>query len=107
MLIVAVGLLASRSEEHTSELQSRLISYAVFCLKKKKKNIKKGWRDRRRAADRRYCTVVCTTLRVLSIALLMPARAASSLSRFFSMCFFFGPWATPYPPFSPPPPPSD
>src|SRR5216110_631622 len=28
---------ASRSEEHTSELQSReLISYAVFCLKKKK-----------------------------------------------------------------------
>src|ERR1043165_10291640 len=29
-----------RSEEHTSELQSRgLISYAVFCLKKKKKII--------------------------------------------------------------------
>src|SRR3712207_8925653 len=25
-----------RSEEHTSELQSRHISYAVFCLKKKK-----------------------------------------------------------------------
>src|SRR3712207_8992026 len=25
----------SRSEEHTSELQSRHISYAVFCLKKK------------------------------------------------------------------------
>src|SRR2546423_11126639 len=30
----------SRSEEHTSELQSGYISYAVFCLKKKKqKNI--------------------------------------------------------------------
>src|SRR5213075_3484635 len=30
---------SSRSEEHTSELQSRLvISYAVFCLKKKKFN---------------------------------------------------------------------
>src|SRR5216110_4044022 len=29
---------SGRSEEHTSELQSReLISYAVFCLKKKKK----------------------------------------------------------------------
>src|SRR3712207_7591753 len=27
---------AHRSEEHTSELQSRHISYAVFCLKKKK-----------------------------------------------------------------------
>src|SRR3546814_8465148 len=30
-----------RSEEHTSELQSLMrISYAVFCLKKKKKNYK-------------------------------------------------------------------
>src|SRR2546427_5876142 len=26
-----------RSEEHTSELQSQSISYAVFCLKKKKR----------------------------------------------------------------------
>src|SRR3546814_3084651 len=32
---------ARRSEEHTSELQSLMrISYAVFCLKKKTKNIK-------------------------------------------------------------------
>src|SRR3546814_10770620 len=32
---------ASRSEEHTSELQSLMrISYAVFCLKKKKKQSK-------------------------------------------------------------------
>src|SRR3546814_10049364 len=32
------GLPAYRSEEHTSELQSLMrISYAVFCLKKKKK----------------------------------------------------------------------
>src|SRR3546814_10600434 len=32
-------LLARRSEEHTSELQSLMrISYAVFCLKKKKNN---------------------------------------------------------------------
>src|SRR3546814_3148720 len=31
-----------RSEEHTSELQSLMrISYAVFCLKKKKKKIEK------------------------------------------------------------------
>src|SRR3546814_3901000 len=30
----------SRSEEHTSELQSLMrISYAVFCLKKKKKHV--------------------------------------------------------------------
>src|SRR5436309_10852790 len=32
---------ALRSEEHTSELQSREISYAVFCLKKKKKQKQK------------------------------------------------------------------
>src|SRR3546814_1281946 len=33
------GRLIVRSEEHTSELQSLMrISYAVFCLKKKKKN---------------------------------------------------------------------
>src|SRR3712207_8839474 len=31
-------MLGERSEEHTSELQSRHISYAVFCLKKKKRN---------------------------------------------------------------------
>src|SRR3546814_6632249 len=32
----------NRSEEHTSELQSLMrISYAVFCLKKKKKNTTK------------------------------------------------------------------
>src|SRR3546814_5558324 len=34
------GALVIRSEEHTSELQSLMrISYAVFCLKKKKKRI--------------------------------------------------------------------
>src|SRR3546814_2968418 len=35
----ATGALIERSEEHTSELQSLMrISYAVFCLKKKKSN---------------------------------------------------------------------
>src|SRR3546814_8940092 len=40
-----VGWLVPRSEEHTSELQSLMrISYAVFCLKKKKLNyIKHKW----------------------------------------------------------------
>src|SRR3546814_18425018 len=34
---------SERSEEHTSELQSLMrISYAVFCLKKKKNNIKQN-----------------------------------------------------------------
>src|SRR5881227_167990 len=33
----------TRSEEHTSELQSRtVISYAVFCLKKKRKSVGGG-----------------------------------------------------------------
>src|SRR3546814_6071768 len=36
--IVDIMAVAARSEEHTSELQSLMrISYAVFCLKKKKK----------------------------------------------------------------------
>src|SRR3546814_1231370 len=36
-----IGMKMSRSEEHTSELQSLMrISYAVFCLKKKKKKNK-------------------------------------------------------------------
>src|SRR3546814_9654694 len=36
--VVETGHRAVRSEEHTSELQSLMrISYAVFCLKKKKK----------------------------------------------------------------------
>src|SRR3546814_1828491 len=39
-------LSADRSEEHTSELQSLMrISYAVFCLKKKKKHIKSHSRN--------------------------------------------------------------
>src|SRR3546814_8993300 len=37
-------VLAFRSEEHTSELQSLIrISYAVFCLKKKNKQIKQPY----------------------------------------------------------------
>src|SRR3546814_6907518 len=37
------GVSATRSEEHTSELQSLMrISYAVFCLKKKKKKNKQS-----------------------------------------------------------------
>src|SRR5690606_41008708 len=41
-------LVGGRSEEHTSELQSREISYAVFCLKKKKSKQS----DERRTARR-------------------------------------------------------
>src|SRR3546814_6115300 len=45
LLITAVGIalgVSERSEEHTSELQSLMrISYAVFCLKKKKDTINK------------------------------------------------------------------
>src|SRR3546814_1614177 len=38
-VVLVIGVITSvRSEEHTSELQSLMrISYAVFCLKKKKK----------------------------------------------------------------------
>src|SRR3546814_8394821 len=41
LAIVAMGDVEVRSEEHTSELQSLMrISYAVFCLKKKKRQPK-------------------------------------------------------------------
>src|SRR3546814_7678315 len=37
LVAVPLGIIENRSEEHTSELQSLMrISYAVFCLKKKK-----------------------------------------------------------------------
>src|SRR3546814_7839508 len=42
--IVREGHLRARSEEHTSELQSLMrISYAVFCLKKKKHKYKQSY----------------------------------------------------------------
>src|SRR3546814_9496262 len=42
------GLIVGRSEEHTSELQSLMrISYAVFCLKKKKTKIKNSQRNKK------------------------------------------------------------
>src|SRR3546814_2903547 len=46
-----VAAQANRSEEHTSELQSLMrISYAVFCLKKKKKNKPINTKHKRRKA---------------------------------------------------------
>src|SRR3546814_3325802 len=40
IIALQAGLASARSEEHTSELQSLMRnSYAVFCLKKKKKKI--------------------------------------------------------------------
>src|SRR3546814_6944381 len=42
LMIIPMLLKIDRSEEHTSELQSLMrISYAVFCLKKKKKQYNK------------------------------------------------------------------
>src|SRR3546814_5831184 len=41
--LLLVLVIAERSEEHTSELQSLMrISYAVFCLKKKKNKVNKN-----------------------------------------------------------------
>src|ERR1043165_10226759 len=48
---------ANRSEEHTSELQPRgLISYAAFCLKKKKNNAYTARRPNERHGSRRRQT---------------------------------------------------
>src|SRR3546814_6918224 len=51
----------SRSEEHTSELQSLMrISYAVFCLKKKKKTRKKHHKAHTHARDRKHKQYIIT-----------------------------------------------
>src|SRR3546814_8671583 len=49
----SVSTMSSRSEEHTSELQSLMrISYAVFCLqKKKKKNHKQNTKQQDKTTD--------------------------------------------------------
>src|SRR3546814_7691303 len=47
------AMIVHRSEEHTSELQSLMrISYAVFCLKKKKKEKKRS--INKKQAERKY-----------------------------------------------------
>src|SRR3546814_10633054 len=46
--LICSGKIDGRSEEHTSELQSLMrISYAVFCLKKKKKQTNKITSDKK------------------------------------------------------------
>src|SRR3546814_3370851 len=48
---------ASRSEEHTSELQSLMrISYAVFCLKKKKTTNKRTKHNEKTQTSKQYIT---------------------------------------------------
>src|SRR3546814_8564971 len=64
--------LTRRSEEHTSELQSLMrISYAVFCLKKKKKNNPQSTRPTHvtdliphiaTAVERELAHTTCTTM---------------------------------------------
>ena len=50
-------LTVGRSEEHTSELQSQFrISYAVFCLKKKKKRQKKKTKKKKQETKKSYST---------------------------------------------------
>src|ERR1043165_4513275 len=84
-----------RSEEHTSELQSRgLISYAVFCLKKKKKN-RVVDRPLERTA-RGVRPVLCWPVRAISHARLSRLLCLSShlLTRFFFFFFFNDPATT-------------
>src|SRR5690349_24234536 len=42
---IGKGIRGARSEEHTSELQHVEISYAVFCLKKKRKTLRPKQHD--------------------------------------------------------------
>src|SRR3546814_10593953 len=54
LLIVGLAPGLRRSEEHTSELQSLMrISYAVFCLKKKKQKHKQKRTNRHKRRDKK------------------------------------------------------
>src|SRR6187399_3295939 len=71
-----------RSEEHTSELQSlAVISYAVFCLKKKKRITTFGY------ARRVVLISLMKTVNVFSI--LRPARRCLRFIRYRFVYFFF------------------
>src|SRR6185436_21066695 len=56
--VQACSLKARRSEEHTSELRHQIISYAVFCLKKKKmrrdKDIKKKKKKNKKKKKKKW-----------------------------------------------------
>src|SRR3546814_1993879 len=56
-----------RSEEHTSELQSLMrISYAVFCLKKKKTTQHKQQHSKQAPRERKRTTIKdCKTLNII------------------------------------------
>src|SRR5213079_1824498 len=72
-----------RSEEHTSELQSPVvISYAVFCLKKKKKN--------KYNKSKMHVTKNKIKSYVILILFTFPSHSFSSLPLFLiSLLFFF------------------
>src|SRR3546814_10034877 len=59
--IVIVPRVTIRSEEHTSELQSLMrISYAVFCLKKKKNETKTTMKNRHHSRNTKVETTTNT-----------------------------------------------
>src|SRR6187401_2313906 len=69
----AGSLATTRSEEHTSELQSpQVISYAVFCLKKKKRRegrshmIPKSYQLSKRQSKNNSCQRLLTVTRAIS-----------------------------------------
>src|SRR3546814_1039756 len=61
----------TRSEEHTSELQSLMrISYAVFCLKKKKKKINKTINKNTNISDANLTTQTLAATKILNTHIL-------------------------------------
>src|SRR5881409_2000320 len=72
---------SSRSEEHTSELQSQShISYAVFCLKKKKKKLN----SRNTLTLHKTCYNYYNKFRILFFNFYL-----ISYTFFYNLCFFF------------------
>src|SRR5881227_313307 len=92
---------AHRSEEHTSELQSRtVISYAVFCLKKKKSNFLALMRQARFLRDVFEAALVILVVEchhgiVFFLMIRRPPRSTQQSTLFPYTTLFRSVWTTP------------
>src|ERR1043165_5841092 len=98
---------ATRSEEHTSELQSRgLISYAVFCLKKNKKELHALGSAHRTPGPRASIASTRARQPTRGVGIGVPSGSLRPCSSCTSIFFFSRLRRPPNSPLFPPTPPS-
>src|SRR3989304_201044 len=95
---------AGRSEEHTSELQSRLHLVCRLLLEKKKKNKPNASGDSDSTSHLTSRTWTPRLLRCAPRSCADPSSCVSTYSFFFFFFFFKNRGPPEFPPFPPPPP---